>query len=495
MTPVKNYSACYSLSRTIFILIVLILSANNIYPQIGEWSQPAFITDSLADNCNCTVLPGYDSLFIFWEQSFDTSYTSICYRDLHTLSPPKEILYEPTTHFKRPTTMKWYYEKIFHLFYESDQNGNIDIYYVQYQNGIFSDPIPFITSPDDDTNIQTSAKYIVWERNGDILCSEQKFSGGILYFTEPTRIDSGHCSNPVIHADREPVIAWQKTIKEKSIILYSRYDYYRQRWSNPDTLYQIGDNRNLSFSNSGHFPYLCWQNIVDTISIICYSDLSREDDPVDTLHFLPSINKLHPSIYDLPIITRTLCENDNLRDGIIITFELIVDSTTAICSNRSCLIPDDFKILYDEQILNRKPRLFSGYSTPPIYEVINIWETKQNNRWRLMISKIKFHLSGVQNSTSQSQANFYVGQNYPNPFNSVTKIKYQIPQSSFVIIKIFNTLGQEVKTLVQQKQLPGIFIVEWDGMDDEGLSVSSGVYFYQVIVNGYLQSKQMILIR
>ena len=500
MSLIKNYRAFLALYRIGFVLIVLLMSASNIYPQLGEWSQPVFLTDSLANNCNCTVLPVYfvngkDSLFIFWERSIDSSHTSVYYRDLRTLSPPKLLLHQPNTHFKRPTVLRWYYEQIFHLFYESDQNGNIDIYYVQYQNGIFSDPVPFITSPDDDKNIQTSTKYIVWERNGDILCSELNFSAGILYFTEPIRIDSSHCSNPVVHADREPVIAWQKTIKEKSIILYSRHDYYRQRWTNPDTLYQIGDNKNLSFSKSGGFPYLCWQNFVDTVSNICYCDLSRVDNLVEKIDFFSGSSKSHPSIYDVPIPTMGVFKSDNRKYGILLSCELRSDSSTEICSNRFCLFPEDFIILYDQDKVNRNPRLFNGYSTSGIYEVMNIWESKQDDNWRLMMSKIGFKLSGVQNRFSHSHPDFNLGQNFPNPFNSVTSIKYKIPQRSFITIKIFNNLGQEIKTLVEQTKPPGIYSVAWDGRDNEENSVSSGIYFYQLAVNGFIHSNPMILIR
>ncbi|MCI0493363.1 T9SS type A sorting domain-containing protein [candidate division KSB1 bacterium] len=500
MIFIRKNSAYYSLFRIAFVLIVLLLSANNTYPQIGEWSQPVFLTDSLADNCNCAILPVYlgngkDSLFIFWERSVDTSCTSIYYRDLYTLSPPKAILQQPNNHFKRPTVLRWYYEQIFHLFYETDQNGNIDIYYVKYQNGVFSDPVPFITSPEEDKNIQTSAKYIVWERNGDILYSELKFSGGNLYFTDPTLIDSGHCSNPVVHADREPVIAWQKSIKDKSIILYSHHDYYRQRWTNPDTLYQIGDNKNLSFSRSGHFPYLCWQNFIDTVSNICYCDLSREDNLVEKIDFFSGSSKSHPSIYDVPIPTMGLFKSHNRKYGILLTCELRPDSSTEICSNRFCLFPEDFIILYDQEKANRNPRLFNGYSTSGIYEVMNIWETKQDDHWRLMMSKIGFKLSGVQNHFSHFHPDFYLGQNFPNPFNSVTSIKYKIPQRSFITLKIFNNLGQEIKTLVEQTKPSGIYSVAWDGRNNEGLSVSSGIYFYQFAVNGFIIYKQMMLIR
>lgn len=76
---------------------------------------------------------------------------------------------------------------------------------------------------------------------------------------------------------------------------------------------------------------------------------------------------------------------------------------------------------------------------------------------------------------------FVLHQNYPNPFNPSTQIRYGLPVTAQVSLRIFNTLGQRVRDLMHEKQqTAGIYTVEWDGKDELGRSVSSGVYFYRL---------------
>jgi len=70
-------------------------------------------------------------------------------------------------------------------------------------------------------------------------------------------------------------------------------------------------------------------------------------------------------------------------------------------------------------------------------------------------------------------------QNYPNPFNSSTTIKYQLPDATEVKLEIFNLIGQRIRTVVDQFQIPGSYLIRWDGTDDFNQPVASGVYLYQ----------------
>jgi len=94
---------------------------------------------------------------------------------------------------------------------------------------------------------------------------------------------------------------------------------------------------------------------------------------------------------------------------------------------------------------------------------------------------------------------FTLSQNYPNPFNPTTIIHYQLPavsdQPSGVSLKVYNILGQEVRTLVDKKQLPGYYSVEWDGEDSSGRDLASGVYIYRIQAGEFVQSRRMILLK
>lgn len=86
-------------------------------------------------------------------------------------------------------------------------------------------------------------------------------------------------------------------------------------------------------------------------------------------------------------------------------------------------------------------------------------------------------------------------QNYPNPFNPSTKINYSIKESGEVKITIFNEVGQQIKTLVDEVKSPGNYTIEWDGMDSNGNRLSSGLYFYQLKVGNSTSEKKMLLLK
>jgi hypothetical protein len=90
---------------------------------------------------------------------------------------------------------------------------------------------------------------------------------------------------------------------------------------------------------------------------------------------------------------------------------------------------------------------------------------------------------------------FRLLQNYPNPFNPSTRIEYKIPTPTRVIVKIYNLLGQEIRTLVDEVQPKGKGSVEWDGRNSSGLPVSSGVYFCTLAALQRVQAKKLLLLR
>jgi hypothetical protein len=86
--------------------------------------------------------------------------------------------------------------------------------------------------------------------------------------------------------------------------------------------------------------------------------------------------------------------------------------------------------------------------------------------------------------------NFVLSQNYPNPFNPTTKIKYSIQQTSNVIIKVFDILGNEIEILVDEEKPAGIYEITWYAE-----IIPSGIYFYQLTAGNFIQTKKMILLK
>jgi len=97
---------------------------------------------------------------------------------------------------------------------------------------------------------------------------------------------------------------------------------------------------------------------------------------------------------------------------------------------------------------------------------------------------------GINNISSEVPAEFKLMQNYPNPFNPNTIIKFQIKESGFVSMKIYNALGKEVTALVNEKLSPGSYNVNWNAVD-----YPSGVYFCRMSCSNFIETKSMILVK
>jgi len=104
-------------------------------------------------------------------------------------------------------------------------------------------------------------------------------------------------------------------------------------------------------------------------------------------------------------------------------------------------------------------------------------------------------VSDIENISAELPQTFYLMQNYPNPFNPSTLIRYSVISPTFVSLKVYDILGKEVKTLVQQQQAGGVYEVNWNGDDMAGNNVSTGVYFYKIKAGDYSETKKMILLR
>jgi flagellar hook assembly protein FlgD len=99
-------------------------------------------------------------------------------------------------------------------------------------------------------------------------------------------------------------------------------------------------------------------------------------------------------------------------------------------------------------------------------------------------------------SVESTPTEFALLQNFPNPFNPETTIKYNLAEASDVNLRIFNIVGQVVRTLVAERQSAGRYQVRWSGTDDRGASVSSGIYFYELSAGGKFQDvKRLMLLK
>jgi len=114
--------------------------------------------------------------------------------------------------------------------------------------------------------------------------------------------------------------------------------------------------------------------------------------------------------------------------------------------------------------------------------------------WTVLIFKNVITSASILGGSLPNDS-YKLSQNYPNPFNPSTTIEYSVQSVNNIQIKIYNSLGQLVKILVNETKNPGEYSAVWDGKDESGILVSSGAYFYQISTKDFVSSKKMILLK
>jgi hypothetical protein len=146
---------------------------------------------------------------------------------------------------------------------------------------------------------------------------------------------------------------------------------------------------------------------------------------------------------------------------------------------------------------------------PEISKISEIWadtiiilNNSINNPFLSIPTTIDFPID-VDDELSVFPGDYYLFQNYPNPFNPSTKIKFQIPSitllqsqsDNLVTLKVYDVLGNEIATLVNEEKQPGIYEVEFSLNSDGGRNLSSGIYFYQLKSGNFVETKKMLLLK
>lgn len=175
-------------------------------------------------------------------------------------------------------------------------------------------------------------------------------------------------------------------------------------------------------------------------------------------------------------------------------WDFIVNSTGSveplqITANRFGIIPHQFKLYL---IDTRRERVYNLGNTA---EYSFSLEKKEHSRqFRLIAGTSEFF---EQNSDGIPiiPLEYSLSQNFPNPFNPVTTILYTLSHSGVVQLEIFNILGQKIRTMVNSQQPIGTYSVTWDGKDNHGILLSSGIYYYQIQANNFRSVKKMTFIK
>jgi len=127
---------------------------------------------------------------------------------------------------------------------------------------------------------------------------------------------------------------------------------------------------------------------------------------------------------------------------------------------------------------------FYGGAIPQEYLLIEAW-----------VNGVDYSTDVAQTSPVDLPQGFRLFVNYPNPFNATTTIRFELPLADIAKLEVYSLLGQRLRTLVSGRRSPGQHQVLWDGRDDAGNNLPSGVYLYRLSAGEFVATKRMVLLR
>ncbi len=148
-------------------------------------------------------------------------------------------------------------------------------------------------------------------------------------------------------------------------------------------------------------------------------------------------------------------------------------------------LKEQYNATPDKDVVGATTHVFNF--VPDSTYLIDWFQFIQNTRTKTVRQIMQDHgckpdtiLTGIQDALTALPKTFRLYQNYPNPFNPETTIIYEVPENMLVNLTIYNVQGRRIKTLVNAEHRPGKYSINWDGRDERGLRVATGVYFYQI---------------
>ena len=393
--------------------------------------------------------------------------------------------------------------------WETYRNGKYDIYGSYYNPGNgWSSPFPVDTgaynkSMPRSAYLNNSIFAVVYEKNSDIIYRHfNPVTQTVSYDTNLTAGDTSVCKNPFIghhpFGGLKYSVSYEMKKTDNKNAVYFRSTADIPVWTNQDTLAFQGNNVNSGFiyANFGNYltgifnsdragNYRVYATSVNSSGGANFQDRVITDEGSDNSNF-------HAVIF--PIITENLPHNSSGINSI--NFQAAAHVKKSNDSVRVKFHTSNFSYPSDSTT--------AGNSTANVSIAMNrgikfgnldarVWViyNKDSSSYSMLYGRyINIIISGIVKTELPVPQNFILHQNYPNPFNPVTKIRFGIPDNSFVKIAVYDALGKSIETLVNENLSSGSYEVQFDGS-----KFAAGVYYCRLTSEGFSDVKKLILLK
>ncbi len=402
--------------------------------------------------------------------------------------------------------------------WQGKRNNTLDIFFSKLTLNRWSNPEPITNNQVDDQQphvlVNDSIYYVVWDQQGKIMFSE--YRQGI--WTAPITLSAPddtlnhfpqltllyHYPPPMNH----PAVVWQR--RRENTRFHSLMVAYRSAtgWSAPAALISDGDNRRPRFFKYGQQQVLTWNKRVGSSAFFnVYAgtlSLSGSGATLQSIYPLTSYDDTtqNASINGFMLVTERRAPYYFYSTG---AWELPRNDSIEVAL-RPYGPYGTSRLSAGGAPFNRAPSISQG---TPVYNggwhmrFWVVWEALVRNTWHLYASNALLLIDNVEGAPNRPQS-FALYQNYPNPFTSATHIAFSLPVgqagvqgSGFVSLKVYDVLGREVATLVNEVlreesfgQGSGFKSVVFDASN-----LPSGVYFYRLQAGGFSQTRKFVLMR
>jgi len=489
--------------RTFIILGLLTTGVHLSFAQTN-WTTPVPLTTGDHDNFHPTIANG--ELYLFSEEellAFSRNGRNICV--LRTTNNG-EAWVDSVYYVTRDSANNDFPSLAGHLgtamlVWQASKNGNLDIYYSTYNQSMWTAPQAVTTDAEDDmfphVTLGTDRYYLTWERRGRILFSEY---GGTSWSPAQTVSQLGDTLNhhPQVGSVHIPstiqVVIWEK--RKEPDTTYALMCAYRDgtAWTTSDTLVSTGDNRRPRFFKYDWTSTVQWERLVQG-GVRCYSGhghISGGRFQLDLMGLLIDNSTEYQrniSVNGLAVITSQ--HTPQSFPYIVAAWEsptLLLDSIGVV---RWPTYPLSQRLGASNALSNRNPDVSQGMGiSSGRVRVWVVWEALVYGKWQLYASNTIVSIPGAVDDANHNPGSFALMQNYPNPFNPSTRIQFKVRGSGLVSLKVYDVLGREIATLVNELVKTGNYEETFNAS-----GMASGTYFYQLCAPGFAQTRKLMVVK